>query len=207
MAEPFAIVESAVIPLLRNDIDTDQVIPARFLKTTERSGLADMLFHDWRYAAPGVLQEPPFVLDMPAMADRSILLAGDNFGCGSSREHAPWALVAWGVRVVMATSFADIFRSNALKNGLLPIRLGADDHARVRDLVAAHPEAQLSIDAAEQSVGLPDGSRIAFEIDPFAKQMLMTGTDEIGWLLERGAAIDAFEAAHPAAYDTRSPAA
>jgi 3-isopropylmalate/(R)-2-methylmalate dehydratase small subunit len=202
MAEPFRQFTSAVIPLPAENVDTDQIIPARFLKTTEKSGLADALFNDWRYLADGS-PNPDFVLNRPGMQGRQILLTGDNFGAGSSREHAPWALTAWGIRAILSTSFADIFRNNSLKNGLLPIAVDPETHARLWSLLETDPGAQLTVDLAEQGVLLPDGSTIDFEVDPFARQMLLAGTDEIGWVLERSSAIDAWEAAHPARVDTR----
>jgi 3-isopropylmalate/(R)-2-methylmalate dehydratase small subunit len=138
------------------------------------------------------------------MAGRQILLAGDNFGAGSSREHAPWALAAWGIRAILSTSFADIFRSNALKNGVLPIAVDAATHRRLFELVAADPEAAFTVDLAEQGVLLPDGSTLEFEIDPFARRMLLAGTDEIGYVLAQLPAIEAWEASHPARVDTRA---
>jgi 3-isopropylmalate/(R)-2-methylmalate dehydratase small subunit len=137
------------------------------------------------------------------MAGRNILLVGDNFGTGSSREHAPWALTAWGIRAVFSTSFADLFRSNALKNGVLPIVVDPATHARLFDLVDANPDARLTVDLAEQGVLLPDGSTLDFAIDPFAKQMLLAGTDEIGYVAAKLPAIEAWEAARPARVDTR----
>ncbi|HET8777842.1 MAG TPA: 3-isopropylmalate dehydratase small subunit, partial [Candidatus Limnocylindria bacterium] len=176
MSAPFNVVRSAVVPILRNDIDTDQIIPARFLKTVNRSGLADQLFNDWR-------SDPSFVLNDPAMAGRQILLAGDNFGCGSSREHAPWALTAWGFRAVVSSSFADIFRNNALKNSLLPVAVQPDELVELERLVAAHPDAELVVDLETQELRKPDGSSLSFSIDPFARRMLLAGTDELGYLL------------------------
>ena len=140
------------------------------------------------------------------MAGRSILLVGDNFGAGSSREHAPWALTSWGVRAILSTGFADIFRSNSLKNGLLPIVVPADVHARLRDLIERDPDADLTVDLSEQGVLLPDGSTVEFDIDPFAKRMLLAGTDELGYLLSKEPAIAAWEAAHPPRIETRTSA-
>ncbi|HET7677271.1 MAG TPA: 3-isopropylmalate dehydratase small subunit [Candidatus Limnocylindrales bacterium] len=205
MAEPFESFTSRVIPLPLENVDTDQIIPARYLKTTDKSGLADALFRDWRFEAGGRLKEPPFVLDRPEMQGRRILLAGANFGSGSSREHAPWALVAWGIRAVVSTSFADIFRSNALKNGLLPIVVSPDEHARLLALVAADPDAEWAVDLAAQRVHLPGDEDLPFDVDPFAKEMLLAGTDEIGYLLAREAAIAAWETTHPPRVDTRAP--
>jgi 3-isopropylmalate/(R)-2-methylmalate dehydratase small subunit len=200
--EPFTQFTSATVPIPAENIDTDQIVPARYLKVTDKAGLADALFRDWRYSEDGSLLDPPFVLDRPGMAGRGIILAGDNFGCGSSREHAPWALAAWGVRAVLSTSFADIFRNNALKNGVLPIVVDPATHARLFEIVAEDPDARLTVDLAEQGVLLPDGTTIDFDIDPFAKLMLLQGTDELGYLMAHASAIDAWEAAHPARVDT-----
>ena len=194
--EPFRSVESAAIPLPRNDIDTDQIIPARFLKTTNRSGLGDQLFFDWRYTEDGS-PNPSFILNRPEMAGRQILVAGDNFGCGSSREHAPWALTAWGFRAVVSSSFADIFRNNALKNGLLPVAVAPEELARVFSIIEAHPDAELVIDLEASELRLPDGSAIGFDVDPFARKMLLAGTDELGYLLSLEPQLEAYEAAHP----------
>ena len=203
MAQAFSSFTSAVIPLPAENVDTDQIVPARFLKMTDKVGLADALFRDWRYDADGGQHEPLFVMDRLAMAGRQILLAGDNFGTGSSREHAAWALSAWGIRVILSTSFADIFRSNSLKNGLLPIVVEAEKHRQLFELVAADPNVELSVDLEAQLVHLPGDEDLPFEVDPFAKSMLLAGTDEIGWLLQRMPAIDAWQAGHPARVDTR----
>jgi 3-isopropylmalate/(R)-2-methylmalate dehydratase small subunit len=201
VAEPFITFTSAVIPLPAENVDTDQIIPARFLKTTEKSGLADALFNDWRYLPDGS-PRPEFVLNRPEMQGRRILLAGDNFGSGSSREHAPWALTSWGIRAVLSTSFADIFRSNALKNGLLPIAVEAGRHGQLFELVAADPDVELTVDLESQLVHLPGDEDLPFELDPFAKGMLLAGTDEIGYLLERLPHVGAYEAQHPPRVDT-----
>ena len=203
MAEPFRQFTSKVVPLGAENVDTDQVVPARYLKTIDKADLADALFHDWRFNEDGTLREPRFVLDQPGMTGRGILLVGDNFGAGSSREHAPWALAAWGIRAVFSTSFADIFRNNALKNGVLPVVVDAATHARLFELVAADPDAQLTVDLAEEGILLPDGTTIDFSIDPFAKRMLLAGTDEIGYVMAKLAEIRAWEAVHPARVDTR----
>lgn len=197
MAEPYRLFRSKMVPLPAENVDTDQVVPARYLKVTDKAGLAEALFRDWRFEEDGSLKDPPFVLDQPGMAGRRILLVGDNFGAGSSREHAPWALTSWGVRAILSTGFADIFRSNSLKNGLLPIVVDPATHARLVDIVRDDPDAELTVDLAEQGVLLPDGSTIDFEIDPFAKRMMMAGTDEIGYLLTKEADITAWEANHP----------
>jgi 3-isopropylmalate/(R)-2-methylmalate dehydratase small subunit len=203
MAAPFRSFTSKVVPLPAENVDTDQVVPARYLKVTDKAGLADALFRDWRFAEDGSLREPPFVLDRPEMAGRQVLLAGDNFGAGSSREHAPWALTAWGIRAILSTSFADIFRSNALKNGVLPIVVDPVTHERLFAIVEADPDAAFTVDLAEQGVLLPDGSTLDFDIDQFAKKMLLAGTDEIGYVLLQLPTIEAWEAAHPARVDTR----
>jgi 3-isopropylmalate/(R)-2-methylmalate dehydratase small subunit len=204
VAEPFRIFTTKVIPIDAENVDTDQIIPARYLKVTDKAGLADALFRDWRFEEDGSLKDPPFILDQPGMAGRGILLVGDNFGSGSSREHAPWALTSWGVRAMLSTGFADIFRSNSLKNGLLPIAVPPEVHGRLRDLIERDPEAELTVDLAEQGVLLPDGSTIDFEIDPFAKRMLLAGTDELGYLLSKETDIAAWESTHPPRIETRA---
>ena len=202
MPEAFRNFTSKLIPLPAENVDTDQIIPARFLKTTERSGLASALFNDWRYLPDGS-PNPDFVLNQPEMQGRKVLVVGDNFGCGSSREHAPWALTSWGVRAIISTSFADIFQNNSLKNGLLPIVVDPETHARLMAMVNADPDAEVSVDLAELGLLLPDGTTTDFDIDPFARTMLLAGTDEIGWVLERSVDIDAWERANPARVDTR----
>jgi 3-isopropylmalate/(R)-2-methylmalate dehydratase small subunit len=201
--EAFASVTSAAVPIARNDIDTDQIIPARFLKTVNRAGLGDQLFNDWRYLPDGS-PNPEFVLNRPEMAGRAILVAGDNFGCGSSREHAPWALTAWGFRAVISSSFADIFRNNALKNGILPIAVSPAELSRVNALIGADPAAELTVDLEAQEVRLPDGETLHFEIDSFARRMLLDGTDELGYLLSLEPAIESYEASHPPRVSTLS---
>ena len=202
MAQPIGVFSSKVIPIDKENVDTDQIVPARYLKVTDKNGLAEALFRDWRFEEDGSLKEPPFVLDRPEMAGRRILLVGDNFGAGSSREHAPWALTAWGVRAILSTSFADIFRSNSLKNGVLPIVVDAATHARLFEMLAADPDSQLTIDLAEQGVLLPDGSTLDFDIDPFAKRMILAGTDELGYLLSKDPELRAWEAVHPPRIDS-----
>ena len=203
MAEPYGVFTSKVVPLPAENVDTDQIVPARYLKVTDKTGLAEALFRDWRFNEDGSLHEPRFVLDRPEMAGRKILLVGDNFGAGSSREHAPWALAAWGIRAILSTSFADIFRSNSLKNGVLPIVIDAPTHGRLFEILAADPDAQLTVDLAEQGILLPDGSTLDFDIDQFAKRMILAGTDELGYLLAKEPEISAWEADHPARVNTR----
>ena len=203
--EPLRPFSSKLVPLLVDNVDTDQVIPARFLKVTDKNGLGEALFSDWRYHADGT-PKPDFVLNRPEMRGRQILLAGDNFGAGSSREHAPWALVGYGFRAVLSTSFADIFRNNALKNGLLPIALPAQAHARIVAMVESDPDVELAVDLEAGTVRLPDGSAVGFEVDPFSRRMLLEGTDELGFLLAQSEAVAAYEAAHPQRIDTTAAA-
>jgi 3-isopropylmalate/(R)-2-methylmalate dehydratase small subunit len=202
VAEPFRVFTSKVVPIPAENVDTDQIVPARYLKVTDKDGLAEALFRDWRYEEDGSLKDPPFILDRPGMSGRRILLVGDNFGAGSSREHAPWALTAWGVRAILSTSFADIFRSNSLKNGVLPIVVDRETHQRLFAMLAADPDAELTVDLAEQGVLLPDGTTMDFEIDPFAKRMILAGTDDLGYLLSKEAEIAAWESAHPPRIDS-----
>jgi 3-isopropylmalate/(R)-2-methylmalate dehydratase small subunit len=190
--KPFTNFESRVVPLPINDVDTDQIIPARFLKTISKQGLDEQLFYDWRYDEQG-RPKPDFILNQPRAKGAEALLAGDNFGCGSSREHAPWALTQFGFRAVISTSFADIFRGNSLKNSLLPIVVPADVHQALFATVAKDPEARVKIDLAAQKLTLPDGRAVEFPVDAFAKQCLLDGVDELGYILERDAAITTFE--------------
>jgi len=206
MPDTYEAFTSAVIPLPKENVDTDQIVPARYLKVTDKEGLADALFRDWRFEADGGLKEPTFILDKPQMHGRRILLAGDNFGCGSSREHAPWALVAWGIRAVITTSCADIFRGNALKNGLLPIVVEHERHRQLFELVAREPDVELTVDLASQVVHLPGDEDLPFDVDPFSKLMLLEGTDELGYLLGKAPSIEAWEAAHAPRVDTRERA-
>ncbi len=170
------------------DIDTDQIIPARFLTTTTKQGLGERLFADWRYDADG-RQRADFVLNRPQSEGAAILVGGNNFGCGSSREHAPWALVDYGFRAVISTEIADIFRSNSLKNGLIPVIVDAATH----QWLVENPGAELTIDLESRSLMLPDGRSVAFPIDGFSRYCLMNGLDELGFLLENASAIREFE--------------
>ena len=190
----FTRLTSRVIPLPNRNIDTDQIIPARFLKVTDKAGLGVALFSDWRYNSDGS-PKPDFVLNRAEHQGAQILLAGDNFGCGSSREHAPWALTGWGIRAVISTSFADIFRNNALKNGLLPIIVDAETHQSLFDLIEEVPAAELTIDLASQRVSLPDGSSLSFPIDNFSKKCLLNGVDQLRYILSHQTRIAAYEAA------------
>ena len=191
----FTTLTTRLMPLPVNDIDTDQIIPARFLKATDKLGMGDNLFADWRYNADGSAKQE-FVLNNPKYNGANILLAGDNFGCGSSREHAPWALTGYGFRAVISTSFADIFRNNSLKNGLLPIIVDVETHKSLFDLVDEAPNAEVSIDLASQNLTLPDGKQIKFPIDAFSKACLLNGVDELGYILGFEKEIADFESRH-----------
>ena len=197
----FTSFSSRVIWMPIDNIDTDQIIPARFLKTVSKEGLGDQLFYDWRYDAQGQ-PRADFVLNHPLAKGVQILLAGDNFGCGSSREHAPWALTQFGIRAVISTSFADIFKQNALKNSLLPIVVSSDVHDKLSQMVAENPFLKLRVDLAAQRMTLPSGQGIKFEIDPFARQCLLEGVDELGYVLGQEAAIAAYEARRELALNT-----
>lgn len=195
--KPFTNFESRVVLFPLNNIDTDQIIPARFLKTTSKLGLDKQLFYDWRYDAQGN-PKPDFILNQPGVQGAQVLLAGDNFGCGSSREHAPWALTQFGFRAVVSTSFADIFRQNSLKNSLLPIVVPADVHAALFASVAADPGATVKIDLVKQTLTMPDGRVVEFPVDGFSKHCLVEGVDELGYILGQEPAIVAYEARNPA---------
>ena len=192
--EPITSFSSRIVPLPIHNIDTDQIIPARFLKTTDKIGLGANLFCDWRYDAGGS-PKPEFILNQPRAAGAKVLVAGDNFGCGSSREHAPWALVGFGFRAVISTSFADIFRNNSLKNGLLPVAVDPSTHAELLVLAEKDPEAEVEIDLASQSLRLPTGHTVTFPIDSFSKHCLLTGVDQLGYLLQKAPALEAYEKA------------
>jgi 3-isopropylmalate/(R)-2-methylmalate dehydratase small subunit len=193
--------ESRMLPLPVDNIDTDQIIPARFLKTISKEGLGDQLFNDWRYDAAGA-PKPDFILNTPAAKGAQILLAGDNFGCGSSREHAPWALLQFGFRAVVSTSFADIFRQNSLKNSFLPVVVPRDVHAELFALVAKDPNAKVQVDLAAQKLTLPGGRQIGFPVDPFSKHCLLEGTDELGYILAQQSAIKAYESKRQGSLNT-----
>jgi 3-isopropylmalate/(R)-2-methylmalate dehydratase small subunit len=191
----FTTLTSHLVALPVNNVDTDQIIPARYLKVTDKAGLGAALFADWRYHAGGT-PKPDFVLNQPQAQGATILLAGDNFGCGSSREHAPWALIDYGFRAVISTSFADIFCNNALKNGLLPVIVDAGTHRSLLDLVAEAPHAEVTIDLASQTVALPGGQAVSFPIDSFSKTCLLNGVDELGYIQSFSDRIAAYEAQH-----------
>ena len=183
---------SKVAVISANNIDTDQIIPARYLKMTDKSGMGANLFADWRYNPDGSPMAD-FVLNDARFREAQILLAGDNFCCGSSREHAPWALLGFGIKAVISTSFADIFRNNSLKNGLLPIVVDADTHAALFKLFSEKPLADLAVDLESQTLELPGGKKVSFPIDQFSKTCLLSGTDELGYLLSILGKVEAYE--------------
>jgi len=185
---PLAYVHSRTAVLANENIDTDRIIPARFLTTTERTGLGKHAFEDWRYLADGS-DNPDFALNKPAARGCQIIVAGHNFGCGSSREHAPWALLDNGITAVISSEIADIFRGNALKNGLLAVVVSPAEHRWLLE----HPGTELRIDVAAGSIRLPDGGDIRFELDEFSRHCLLNGVDQLGFLLQQDNAITAFE--------------
>ena len=199
--EKFKIFSGLVVPLDRSNIDTDAIIPKQFLKSIERTGFGPYLFDEWRYldhGEPGMdcsnrPLNPDFILNQNRYRDAQILLARDNFGCGSSREHAPWALLNFGIRVLIAPSFADIFYNNCFKNSILPIVLPQKEITLLFNAVAAAPGYSLKIDLETQNLTLPQGERLSFEIDPFRKYCLLNGLDDIGLTLEKVEQIRAFE--------------
>ena len=188
---PINVVESKTVVLRSSDIDTDQIIPARFLTTTTKEGLGKNAFADWRYDSQGN-PKADFILNQPAAKGCAILVAGRNFGCGSSREHAPWSLLDFGFRAVISSEIADIFRSNSLKNGLLPVVVDAETHGWLMD----NPGAQVRIDLSNNSLTLPNGNSVKFPIEAFARYCLLNGVDELGYLLKQSTAIAKFEQVH-----------
>ncbi len=186
--EKLSHIHSQTVVLPQTDIDTDQIMPARFLTTTDKEGLGKALFSDWRYDGNGE-PLPGFPLNQPGAATCKVLVAGNNFGCGSSREHAPWGLVDFGFRAVISTQFADIFRNNSLKNGLVPIIVDAETHT----WLLSNPGAEVDIDVATATLTLPDGRKLAFPLDGFSQQCLLEGVDQLGYLLSKADQIDTFE--------------
>lgn len=199
--EPITTLTSTLVAVPVDNIDTDQIIPARFLKTTQKTGLGRNLFADWRYLPDGT-DNLEFALNQPHAQGAAILITGDNFGCGSSREHAPWSLKDHGFHAVISTSFADIFRNNALKNGLLPVVVDAETLQQLHSLVAEDPTTAVTVDLASQTVRLPDGRAVEFPIDGFSKTCLLEGIDQLGYLTKHEPQIAAYEAEHPARVDT-----
>ena len=195
----FVAFDSTYAVLSVDNIDTDQIIPARFLKTISKEGLADQLFYDWRYDAAGK-PKPDFILNKPESKAAQTLLAGDNFGCGSSREHAPWALTQYGFRAVISTSFADIFKQNSLKNSLLPIVVPQDVHKEL----FSNPEAVVKVDLASQTLTLPDGRAVEFPVDNFSKTCLLEGIDELGYILKQAPVIEQYESRRAGSINTQA---
>jgi 3-isopropylmalate/(R)-2-methylmalate dehydratase small subunit len=193
--EPIQRFTSRVVVLPIDNIDTDQIIPARFLKVTDKAGLGESLFADWRYREDGSPKED-FILNDPSSKGAQVLFAGDNFGCGSSREHAPWALVGYGFRAVISTFFADIFQNNALKNGLLPLVVSKEVHTTLQRQLEADPDAVVTVDLAEQELTLPNDDKVIFPIDRFAKHCLLNGLDQLGFLTSAEDEIERYERAH-----------
>jgi 3-isopropylmalate/(R)-2-methylmalate dehydratase small subunit len=190
--DKFTKISSMIIPLLTENIDTDQIIPASYLKVTDKSGLAEGLFSGWRYGPDGA-PDPQFPLNRKTYRGAKILLAGNNFGCGSSREHAPWALMGWGFQVVISTEFADIFQNNALKNGLLPVTVTKTDHLTLVERITQDPTCLVTIDLEAQTVSLPDQTHFEFPIDGFSKTCLLEGIDQMGYLMRYRDAIESYE--------------
>jgi 3-isopropylmalate/(R)-2-methylmalate dehydratase small subunit len=199
----FTALRSRIAPLPIDNVDTDRIIPARYLKVTDKNGLGEGLFHDWRRRADGSL-DPDFALHRPQYQGAAVLLAGDNFGCGSSREHAPWALLGAGFQAVLSTRFADIFRNNSLKNGLLVVEIPAATSRALVEAVERDPSLEITIDLPSQRVVLPDGGEVPFSIDAFSKHCLLNGVDQLGFLVEQLPAVERFEAAHAARIDARA---
>jgi 3-isopropylmalate/(R)-2-methylmalate dehydratase small subunit len=199
--EPIKTFTATIVALPIENIDTDQIIPARYLKTTDKAGLGEALFSDWRYNTDGT-PKPDFVLNRPDVRGAQVLVAGNNFGCGSSREHAPWALQGYGFKAVISTYFADIFKNNALKNGLVPIVVDQETYYQLASLFEEDPETSVTVDLANQTVVLPGNQRVTFPIDPFAKHCLLNGVDQMGFLMGEEDAIAAYEASHPARVQT-----
>lgn len=194
--EAFQPFDSSIAPLPIENIDTDQIIPAQYLKVTDKNGLGEALFDSWR-------QDPDFVLNKPEYKNAQILLAGNNFGCGSSREHAPWALQGHGFKAVISTYFADIFYNNSLKNGLLPITVDKETYESLLDLAEEAPQATIHVDLATQTLTLPGGQQVSFPIDGFSKECLLQGVDQLGYLMNKVAQVEAYEAAHPPRIQTQ----
>jgi 3-isopropylmalate/(R)-2-methylmalate dehydratase small subunit len=197
--EPFVTLRSRAVVLPLENVDTDQIIPARFLKTTDRLGLGNNLFADWRYDASGA-PHPDFVLNRPEAKRAQLLVAGRNFGCGSSREHAPWALLGFGFRAVVSSEFADIFRNNALGNGLLPVTVPESAVERIGALIATVPDSVFTIDLESRTFALPSGERFDFPIDPFARHCMLEGVDQLGYLVKKEPEIESYERARAGAY-------
>ncbi|MCB0164653.1 MAG: 3-isopropylmalate dehydratase small subunit [Anaerolineae bacterium] len=194
--EQFTELTAKMVSIPTENVDTDQIIPARFLKVTDKNGLGDNLFFDWRYNADGSPKED-FILNTEQGHQAKILVAGDNFGCGSSREHAPWAIMGYGFQAVVSTSFADIFRNNSLKLGLLPVIVDKETYYQLTSLIEEEPETEIFIDLANQTLQLPDGRKVKFPIDNFSKNCILNGVDQLGYLQQHASAVEAYETGHP----------
>ncbi|MCB9078253.1 MAG: 3-isopropylmalate dehydratase small subunit [Anaerolineaceae bacterium] len=194
--EQFTKLTAKMVSIPTENVDTDQIIPARFLKVTDKNGLGDNLFFDWRYNADGSPKED-FILNTEQGHQAKILVAGDNFGCGSSREHAPWAIMGYGFQAVVSTSFADIFRNNSLKLGLLPVIVDKETHHQLMSLIEEEPETEIFIDLANQTLQLPDGRKVKFPIDNFSKNCILNGVDQLGYLQQHTSAVESYESVHP----------
>lgn len=192
----------SIVSIPVNDIDTDQIIPARFLKVTDKEGLGKVAFCDWRYLEDGETPNPDFVINKPEYQGASVLIAGNNFGCGSSREHAPWALMGAGFKAVISTEFADIFRNNALKNGLLPIIVDVDTQQQLFSLAEEDPTTTLSVDVESQTLTLPDGRKVKFPLDGFSKYCLLNGVDQLGYLMNLDDQVQSYESTNPQRVET-----
>ena len=193
--EKFTTLTASMVGIPTENIDTDQIIPARFLKVTDKEGLGENLFSDWRYQADGSPKED-FILNTEQGRKAKILVAGDNFGCGSSREHAPWAIMGYGFQAVISTSFADIFRNNSLKLGLLPIVVDKETHFQLMSLIEEEPDTELTIDLESQTIQLPDGRQVQFPIDNFSKTCILHGIDQLGYLQRHASRVETYETEH-----------
>lgn len=194
--------DGSIVAIPVNDIDTDQIIPARFLKVTDKEGLGKVAFCDWRFEEDGETPNPEFVLNKEEYKNASVLIAGNNFGCGSSREHAPWALIGAGFKAVISTEFADIFRNNSLKNGLLPIIVDEDTQQQLFSLAEEDPTTSVSIDVESQTLTLPDGRKVKFPLDGFSKHCLLNGIDQLGYLMNMDDQVKEYETSNPQRVET-----
>jgi len=193
--EKFTTLTAAMVSIPTENVDTDQIIPARFLKVTDKNGLGDNLFFDWRYNEDGS-PKADFILNTKQGKKAKILVAGDNFGCGSSREHAPWAIMGYGFKAVVSTSFADIFRNNSLKLGLVPVEVDKETHLQLMSIIEEEPDTEILVDLQNQTVQLPDGRKVKFPIDNFSKTCILNGVDQLGYLQNQANAVEVYEAGH-----------
>ena len=203
--EKFTTLAASMVAIPTENVDTDQIIPARFLKVTDKNGLGDNLFFDWRYNEDGS-PKADFILNTEQGKKAKILVAGDNFGCGSSREHAPWAIMGYGFRAVISTSFADIFRNNSLKLGLVPVELDKETYYQLMSLIEEEPDTEILVDLKNQTVQLPDGRKVNFPIDNFSKTCILNGVDQLGYLQGHASTVEKYEAATPDRVNTLASA-